>query len=224
MGRAFHGGEGVQPVLLDGLAVVLSRGEDMQAGEEEDGGQAQQQEVEAGAVLLHQAPDAVDQRHKARQHDGHGHPAVGVVAAVLDALGLGGGGEFGRELRLFLQDGLGLLQLLAGLLGLGRQLLYIAPGFLRGLFRETAFAVPAEARDLRVDGGEVRQQQVHVLLPLEGALLLLPVVILHHEVGDGAEGALSGEAALAHGHPLEDPAHGVDGHIAAAIEPEAVEV
>ena len=73
-------------------------------------------------------------------------------------------------------------------------------------------------------GSEMPEEQVHVLLPLEGALLLFAVVILHHEVRDGTEGPLSGEASPAHGDALEDPAHRAERHIVVPLKPEAVEV
>ena len=79
-------------------------------------------------------------------------------------------------------------------------------------------------RQIRADLGQIGQQIVHIRLVLEVALLLRAVVILHHQIGDGAEGALTGKAALAHSHPLEHTAHRLQRHIVVPVNEKAVEI
>ena len=55
-------------------------------------------------------------------------------------------------------------------------------------------------------------------------MLLRTVTVFYHQVRNGAEDAVSGEAALAHGDPLKDPADVPQGHIAAPVKQKAVQV
>ena len=124
---------------------------------------------------------------------------------------------------MILQEGAGLLQALPFGLGLGRQLLEIAAGVLGPLLGHVLLHLAALQRQVRAELGEAGQQVVHVLLVLEIALLFAAVV-LHHQVGDGAEGPLAGEAALAHGHALEHAAHRGQRHIIVPVDEKAVEI
>ena len=68
------------------------------------------------------------------------------------------------------------------------------------------------------------QEPVHIGLQLEGALLLLAAAELHHQEGEGAEDALAGEAALAHGHALEDALDLFPGQVEAAVQKAAAQI
>ena len=78
--------------------------------------------------------------------------------------------------------------------------------------------------DLRADPLQIGQQLVHLLLVFVSALLLPAAVVLHHQIGDGGEHASAGEAAPAHGHPLEDPGDPAVGQIVPATAVEAAEI
>ena len=149
---------------------------------------------------------------------------MGGIGALVDPLGLGGGGEPVRQLRIAGKELPGLFQLLPGLLGLRGELVQIAVGLLPGLLGQALLRLHAVGGDIGQKLGKIVQQAVHVLFPLEGALLLGAVTVLHHQIGNGAEQAAAGKAALAHGHPLKDPAHIRQGHIVAAVQKIAVEI
>ena len=55
-------------------------------------------------------------------------------------------------------------------------------------------------------------------------MLLLPVVVLHDEVGDGAKRTLAAEAALAHRHALENAPHGAEADIKVPVDEKIIEI
>ena len=220
----FHAGNGSVPGGGDGLLVVLRRGDDLGAGEQEGGGETQQCEVQAGGVAVDELIDTVDAADNAANDDGQGHPAVGGTGAVRAALALGGNGKGCGLLRVACQEGLGTLQLLPGLLGLGGQLLEKFRLHGRLLFLQALLRLQAVGGQVRADLGDMGQQKVHILFVFEVALLHRAVVQLHHQIGNGAEDALSGKTALAHGDPLENTLHGFQRRIVDPVEEEAVQV
>ncbi len=143
---------------------------------------------------------------------------------LVDALGLGRCGELGGQLGVAGEEFARALQLLTLALRLRRELLEVAGGLLLRLFRQPLFAADAQARDLGMDLLQIVEQLVHVLLALEGALLLLPVVVLHDEVGDRAKHTLAAEAALAHRHALENAPHGAEGNVKVPVDEKIIEI
>ena len=149
---------------------------------------------------------------------------MGGVGVLVDPLGLGRGGETARQPWVAGEEGFGLFQRFPGRLRLRRQLVQIPGGLLPGSLGKALLRLNAVQRQTGADLRQISQQTVHVLLPLEGALLLRTVTVFYHQVRNGAKDAVSGEAALAHGDPLKDPADVPQGHIAAPVKQKAVQV
>ena len=143
---------------------------------------------------------------------------------LVDALGLGRGGEPPRRLRIGGEELSRPLQLLARALCLRRQFGKIACSFFLRLFPHALRTAGAERWDLGMPLSDEGEHRVHVLLALEGALLLRAVVILHHKVGNTAERAFARKAALTHRHALEHAAHSRKGHIIVPVDKKAVQI
>ena len=222
--NARHSGLRLLPRALNGPAVVLRRGQNVRAREEEHGGKAEKSEVNAEIAAAAPRDDTVHQRRRAREDDRQRDVAVGGVRALIDALGPGRGREPRGQLGIAGEKAAGALQLLAGTLRLRGQLLEIAGGLARTLFRQPALALRAQTRDLGAHLLQIGEQLVHVLLALEGTLALLPVVVLHDEIGDGAKDALAAEAAAAHRHALEHAAHGAESDVKMPVDEKIIEI
>ena len=204
--------------------VVLRRGQHVRAGEKEHRGKAEERKVNAEVAAVAPGNDAVDQCRSACDYDRQRHPPVGGIRVLVDALGLGRRGELCRQLRVTGEEFLRLLQLFFRALRRGRERIQVASCFLFRLGLHAPLAAFAERRDLGVRGSDAGEHLVHIFLPLEGALLFLPVVILHHKVRDRAKNALSREAALAHRHALENAAHRRKRNIVMPVDQKIIQI
>ena len=79
-------------------------------------------------------------------------------------------------------------------------------------------------RQTGTDLRQIGQQIIHIVLPLEGALLLRTVTVFYHQVRNSAKDAVSGETALAHGDPLEYTADIPQRHIVVPVKQETVQI
>ena len=222
--QLFHVLDGGLPFGGDGLFIVAGGGEYLGTGKQEGGSKAQQQEVEAGVVAAYQLFDTIDQRDDTCHNNGQSHPAVGGIGALVDPLGFGGSGQTGGLLRERGQVDFCLLQLFPALLGLWCQLLQVAGLFPLPLLPQAALRLHAVGGNIRQELGDVGDHHIHILLPLEVALLTGAIIQLHNQVRDGTKEAFAGEATLAHGHTLENPADRGQGYIVPAVKIKAVEI
>ena len=215
---------GLLPSGGDRPLVVLHGGNDLRTGEQEHHRQSQQGEVHTEALLPPPGNDAVDCGDQARQHDGQRHPFMGGIGVLIDPLGLGRSGKPVRQLRIAGEEGSGLFQLLPGRLCLRRQHVQIPDGFLLCLPGKALLRLNAVQRQTGTDLRQIGQQIIHIVLPLEGALLLRTVTVFYHQVRNSAKDAVSGETALAHGDPLEYPADIPQRHIVVPVKQETVQI
>ena len=110
----FHRIDRLRPRALDRAAVVFRRGQHVRAGEEEHCRKAEERKVHAEIAAAAPGDDAIDERCRARQHDGQRHPAVGGIGALIDALGLGRERERLGHFGVGGEEGLRLLERFAG--------------------------------------------------------------------------------------------------------------
>ena len=149
---------------------------------------------------------------------------MGGIGVLIDPLGLGRSGKPVRQLRIAGEEGSGLFQLLPGRLCLRCQYVQIPDGFLLCLPGKALLRLNAVQRQTGTNLRQIGQQIIHIVLPLEGALLLRTVTVFYHQVRNGAKDAVSGETALAHGDPLEYPADIPQRHIVVPVKQETVQI
>ena len=206
------------------LAVVSGGRQHLCTGEQEQGSQTQQGEVHTGLITGHDLLNTKGSGQNTDDGDRQSHPLISGMGTLVDAHVLGSSGQTAGDTGLGFQLLNALAQDLAGVLSLGGQLVQITGSLLHVTLPQTLFSGLAVGGDLRQDLGDVGNHMVDIFLMLEAELSLFALVKLDDQIRHGAKGALSSEAALAHGNALEHTVHGLQRHIHTAIQENAVEI